>query len=700
MMPNLLKKRAEQNIQVFISYRRESGADLARLVWETLNRRGFVAFMDVEDLRSGPFNTSLYSRIAEASDFVVILTPNALDRCQNEGDWLGLELAYAFQNKKNVIPVIARGFHWPESGQLPADLVKLPSQQGVAHSHELFRGSMDKLEQLLSARPRRRIGYPVVGAVLALLLVSLWFLVRDHKPNGTDPVTPSDNRRNDAILDQYIKTKTAAAAAWERVNSIDRGNGFGVLMDQVHQQQRVAAEYDMRKADAQALVAYQLLTEMCSNIEAKQQVRVQVQEARRDAEDLMRSTDSAFKGSNRPPSFVRGRRSLADADSLLAAGKFEPATIQLSNATSQFVRAQTDSLMFNVVLEAQESWNTALAAVDRDLLDKYARAQFQAARSKGTEAQSEVLAGQIEAATTLFKQATVTLKGALQFAQDGANKAIAEAQMSWAKALANANVDLLIKHAAEPFNAAKAIAADAQAKASGGQAEVAVLKFTLATVALSEAIGVAERNAKNLLALSANTNVIVPAQSVATRPDADVYHSQTNRVPGLIPGSATNLIIAPAVTPQSQTARDQRSYLSDTELTSRAIPSARHFLPTVNRFTAVANGEVMDTVLNKTWVLCPPESIMIWNEACAIAKNANARIPTLAEISTLVTSDKKSNEWGYVNGSFFPESRRSSQYWTSDRSGMFLLHRAADLKERITFDHSADDACALLLIRD
>ncbi len=81
---------------------------MARLVRDSLQRRGYRVFMDVEDLRSGPFNTALFNEIDSAADIVVILTRGSLDRCRTEGDWLRLEVAHAIQRKGNVVPVMAR----------------------------------------------------------------------------------------------------------------------------------------------------------------------------------------------------------------------------------------------------------------------------------------------------------------------------------------------------------------------------------------------------------------------------------------------------------------------------------------------------------------------------------------------------------------------------------------------------------------
>src|SRR5215469_18283001 len=134
---------------VFISYRREAGAEMARLVRNALKERGYEVFMDVEDLRSGPFKTALLGQIESSNDIVVILTPKSLDRCNEHGDWLRTEVSHAIKHSKNVIPVIMRGFTWPAS--LSDDIADLPNFEGVESSHEYFNASMDRLARLLTA---------------------------------------------------------------------------------------------------------------------------------------------------------------------------------------------------------------------------------------------------------------------------------------------------------------------------------------------------------------------------------------------------------------------------------------------------------------------------------------------------------------------------------------------------------------------
>lgn len=73
---------------IFISYRRNGGEHTAKIIRDRLNKLGYKVFYDVESLRSGICNEKLYSVIDECTDFVLILSPGALDRCVNEDDWV------------------------------------------------------------------------------------------------------------------------------------------------------------------------------------------------------------------------------------------------------------------------------------------------------------------------------------------------------------------------------------------------------------------------------------------------------------------------------------------------------------------------------------------------------------------------------------------------------------------------------------
>jgi hypothetical protein len=145
---------------------------MARLAHDFFLQRGYRVFMDVEELKSGPFNTALFDEIDSATDVVVVLSPGSLDRCHEENDWFRLEIAYAIQKGKNVIPVMIRGFQWP-SNPLPKDIAALPNYHGIEPSHVLFKESMEKLASLLLAKskPQRPWLKGGVAAAVAVVLV-------------------------------------------------------------------------------------------------------------------------------------------------------------------------------------------------------------------------------------------------------------------------------------------------------------------------------------------------------------------------------------------------------------------------------------------------------------------------------------------------------------------------------------------------
>ncbi len=141
--------------QIFISYRRDGGDDLAGRISDRLSNMGYRVFFDVESMRSGDFNEQLYDAIDKCNDFLLILPPGALKRCENQNDWVRLEIAHAVKMKKNIIPVMMKGFDGFPS-DLPDDIKPIQYMQGVSASdNSYFDAAIDKIESyLISRRPR------------------------------------------------------------------------------------------------------------------------------------------------------------------------------------------------------------------------------------------------------------------------------------------------------------------------------------------------------------------------------------------------------------------------------------------------------------------------------------------------------------------------------------------------------------------
>ena len=104
---------------IFISYRRDGSFEMARLLYDHLRMRGLNVFFDLQELRSGKFNVKLYSAIDESSNFLLVLPQGGLDRCVNEDDWLRMEIEYAIEKNKNIVPLMMNGFDWPRNISTP-----------------------------------------------------------------------------------------------------------------------------------------------------------------------------------------------------------------------------------------------------------------------------------------------------------------------------------------------------------------------------------------------------------------------------------------------------------------------------------------------------------------------------------------------------------------------------------------------------
>lgn len=133
--------------QIFISYRRDGGDALAGRFADRFNALGYKVFYDVESMRSGTFTSQILDAIAQCNDVLLVLPPNALDRCVNADDWVRQELAFALKHNKNIIPIMMRGFEFPAT--LPDDIDKIRYMEGVTASSEYFDAVIQRIETLL-----------------------------------------------------------------------------------------------------------------------------------------------------------------------------------------------------------------------------------------------------------------------------------------------------------------------------------------------------------------------------------------------------------------------------------------------------------------------------------------------------------------------------------------------------------------------
>ena len=134
---------------VFISYRR-TNSYLAKAVYDDLREHGFDVFIDYEGIHSGDFEQAIIENIKGRAHFIVILTPSALKRCNQSGDWLRREIETALEYQRNIIPLMMEGFKFGDRNIdkfLTGKLELLKKRQGldVPSNLRYFKYAMKEL---------------------------------------------------------------------------------------------------------------------------------------------------------------------------------------------------------------------------------------------------------------------------------------------------------------------------------------------------------------------------------------------------------------------------------------------------------------------------------------------------------------------------------------------------------------------------
>lgn len=142
---------SDSKTDIFISYRRSDGRDIARTVQLTLLSHGYSnIFFDYSSLRDGIFNDKIYTAIDECKAFVLILTPDAMRRCCNSDDWVAKEILRAKDAGCDIIPLAVNlNFtDWPIDLPLRLNFLK-NIQQTKLLTDEYFEASINRLIERL-----------------------------------------------------------------------------------------------------------------------------------------------------------------------------------------------------------------------------------------------------------------------------------------------------------------------------------------------------------------------------------------------------------------------------------------------------------------------------------------------------------------------------------------------------------------------
>ena len=134
---------------VFLSYRR-TNAPWALAIFKELTHHGYDVFFDFSGIGPGHFEQVILGNIRARAHFLVVLTPSALERCSDSGDWLRREIETALETQRNIVPLMLEGFDFGAPGiasGLTGKLALIKNYNGMTVSVEYFDAAMQKLRE-------------------------------------------------------------------------------------------------------------------------------------------------------------------------------------------------------------------------------------------------------------------------------------------------------------------------------------------------------------------------------------------------------------------------------------------------------------------------------------------------------------------------------------------------------------------------
>lgn len=219
-MSTAKKSDQYEKYDIFISYRRKGGWHSANQLAEKLKGKGYRVFIDLAGLSNGDFSENLKTVIENCKDFIIVLSPGALDACSDEKDWVRQELEHALNNDKNVVPYFVDEFQFPDN--LPEEIEKVRLRNAVKENKDYFRASMKKLIDFLDSKPVWWRRPPLIAAVICAAVLCVFAFNRWGKPSLHEPPSPAESERTLGTEKQIdtAATREEGGAVTEKDQSI------------------------------------------------------------------------------------------------------------------------------------------------------------------------------------------------------------------------------------------------------------------------------------------------------------------------------------------------------------------------------------------------------------------------------------------------------------------------------------------------
>jgi hypothetical protein len=250
-----------QKYDVFISYRRDDGAQYARILQLQLEKRGYKVFLDYEELTDGVFGDNIKEAINEAPIFIMVLTPQYLQRSMEKESWVREEIEMAINANKHFIPVDPdHKFNGVPTGT-PSGIANIVGTH--QHSAIDFGQALGATIELMvknriapfitkrNASAKKWIY--VFSAIIAIAILGTIFILKNQEPNEEGVQTYGKS-----YSEQLLKAANANDRLAQYYLGLATENGYGITADasQAVVWYQKAAEQNLDSAQVNLALCY------------------------------------------------------------------------------------------------------------------------------------------------------------------------------------------------------------------------------------------------------------------------------------------------------------------------------------------------------------------------------------------------------------------------------------------------------------
>eukprot|EP00092_Neocalanus_flemingeri_P040516 GFUD01044121.1.p1 GENE.GFUD01044121.1~~GFUD01044121.1.p1 ORF type:complete len:392 (+),score=90.23 GFUD01044121.1:143-1318(+) len=203
---------SETSYDVYLTYPKSKGAELASLIKMQLELRGISVFADSHE--SAHVSKTNLKLIQETKHFVLILPPSGLDSClvQNRGsEKLRAELVAALAVEANIVPVVDN-FQWPDQEELHEDVRAVSYFNCVRWVHDYQDACISKLERFLRGDNYLKVDSPfsTMGRIS---------MARSRRSSGVSTPVGKSRRSSDMMTNLLMVPRSLRASKLSLVSN-------------------------------------------------------------------------------------------------------------------------------------------------------------------------------------------------------------------------------------------------------------------------------------------------------------------------------------------------------------------------------------------------------------------------------------------------------------------------------------------------